>query len=115
MRAQGFEMIACRQMDKIDLGKIMILGRQPEDRDCTCFLCQKDDRQRFEQRECRPAKKGNLLSGNNDWSAIFQALNVFQCFFASAEFTILAFEDRSNLPAAFLRNLDSLLLLLEPL
>src|SRR5947209_11737273 len=44
MNAQGLQMVARRQVDKVNFGEIMVFGRQPEHRDRAGFLRQNDDR-----------------------------------------------------------------------
>src|SRR5437764_14939851 len=108
-------MIARRQMHKVDLRKVMVFSGQPEYRDRSASLCQNDYRQRFEQGECRPSEKSDLLSGNNGRSALSEALDILQSLSAGAKFAVLPFEHCRNLFPAVLRIADALLLVRCPI
>src|SRR5437763_7275505 len=108
-------MIAGRQMHKVDFRKIMVFSGQPEYCDRSASLRQNDYRQRFEQGECRPSEKSDLLSGNNGGSTLPEALNIFQSLRAGAKFAVLPFEHCRNLFPAVLRIADALLLVRCPI
>src|ERR1700692_820689 len=92
------------QSNVVDLGQIMILGREPENRNainascCSLFL-ESDGVQRFENRKQRPAKKTDLLSGDSGQCASLEPINICQRFGGGTPGTILALENFDHLGA----------------
>ena len=67
----------------VHLGKIMVLTRQPENRDTLDpllggFFSKLDGGERLEYGKQRPTEQGYLLSGNNSAGAVLQALDILQ-------------------------------------
>src|SRR5213595_3181385 len=109
INGKSLQVIPSRQMHKTNLCKIMIFSGQPEYRHCSGLLRDNCYRDRFEQRECRAAEKRNLLSGNNGWSTLPEALNILQSLSARAKPAVLPFEHCRNPLATVLRIADALL------
>ena len=90
------------ERDMVDLGQIVILSGQPEDRDAVhsgrrSLFRQLDRRQRLENREQRPAKQTNLLSRNRRQRSPPEPLNIRQSLGRSPPSAILSLENFANL------------------
>ena len=85
----------------IHFGKIMIVGGQPENRNCIdalgCRLLRQLDRsQRFVEREHRPAEKSDLLPRNHCERTLAEALKIGQSFRRRIPRFVLPLKDRSH-------------------
>src|ERR1700675_618101 len=108
------------QSNVVDLGQIMILGREPENRNainasCCRLFRQFDCGQRFENRKQRPAKKTDLLSGDSGQCASLEPINICQRFGGGSPGTILALENFAHLGASRLVIPDLLGFVVHPL
>ncbi len=104
----------------VDLGQIVILGRQPKNRDAVhsgrrSLFRQFDRRQRFEDRKQRPAEQTNLLSRNRRQRAAPEPLNICQSLGRSAPSAILPLKNFANLGATRGVVIDALGFFLNPL
>src|SRR5271156_2274835 len=93
------------QRHMADLRQIVILGRQPEDRNAIhprgrSLLRQLDRRQRLENRKQRPAKETDLLSRNRRQRSTSEPLNIRQSLRRSSPSSILPLENLANLAAS---------------
>src|ERR1700674_3983266 len=94
-----------KERNMVDLGQIVILGRQPEHRDAVHsgrrrLFRQLDRGQRFEDRKERPAEETDLLPRNRRERSSLKPLNIGQSLGGGAPRAILPLENVANLAAA---------------
>src|SRR5713101_354902 len=104
----------------IDLGQIVILGRQPEDRDAVHsshrrLFRQLDRGQRFEDREQRPTEECNLLPSNRRQCPSAKPFNIGQSLSRAATSAILAIQNFPRLAPARGVGISSLRFVYYPL
>src|ERR1700680_4858266 len=104
----------------IDLGQIVILGRQPEHGDAVHsgrrrLLRQFDRSQRFEDRKQRSPEETDLLPRNRRERSLFESVNVSQRLRKGTPSAILPLKNFANLAAPHAVVNDALRFILHPL
>src|SRR5260370_5569259 len=114
IHAQPFEMVSSRQVHEVDLGQVVILAGQPENRNCSSLLGKLGRGDRFESTKGRPGGKPPVLTGHDRRRAVSQTLNVLESLGPGAEFLVLTLQNVRHHFAAIVWVNDALLLFFPP-